>query len=78
MHKFLGVLTLVFVGVHVGAILLDDFVHFSVVDVLVPFASSWHPVAVACGVVGMYLLLAIQITSWLRGTSHPPSGRPSI
>ena len=71
MHKFLGVLTLVFVGVHVGAILLDDYVHFGVVDVLVPLASSWHPVAVACGVVGLYLLLAIQTTSWLRRRLKP-------
>jgi DMSO/TMAO reductase YedYZ heme-binding membrane subunit len=71
MHKFLGVLTLVFVGVHVGSILVDDYVHFGLVDVLVPLASSWHPVAVACGIVGMYLLLAIQGTSWLRRHLKP-------
>jgi methionine sulfoxide reductase heme-binding subunit len=66
MHKFLGVLTLVFVGVHVTSIVLDDFVHFGITDVLVPLASSWHPVAVALGIVAMYLLVAIQVTSWLR------------
>ena len=71
MHKFLGVLTLVFVGVHVTSILLDDFVHFGLADVLVPLASSWHPVAVACGIVGMYLLVAIQTTSWLRRHLSP-------
>src|SRR5689334_3968965 len=66
MHKFLGVLTLVFVGVHVASIMLDDFVHFGIADVLVPLASSWHPVAVALGIVAIYLLVAIQATSWLR------------
>src|SRR5690349_22859403 len=71
MHKFLGVLTLVFVGIHVAAIMLDDFVHFGITDVLVPLASSWHPVAVACGIVGMYLLVAIQTTSWLRRRLSP-------
>ena len=71
MHKFLGVLTMVFVGVHVVAILLDGYVHFGLVDVLVPLASSWHPVAVACGIVGMYLLVAIQATSWLRRHLSP-------
>ncbi len=71
MHKFLGVLTMVFVGVHVVAILLDGYVHFGIVDVLVPLASSWHPVAVACGIAGMYLLLAIQATSWLRRHLSP-------
>jgi DMSO/TMAO reductase YedYZ heme-binding membrane subunit len=62
----LGGLALVFVGVHVGAILLDTYVHFGVASVLVPFASSWRPVAVAWGVVAFYLLLAVELTSLLR------------
>ena len=33
---------------------------------LVPFASSWHPVAVAWGVTALYLLLAVELTSLLR------------
>ena len=28
-----------------------------------PLASSWHPVAVAWGIVAMYLLLAVELTS---------------
>src|SRR5262245_43021103 len=58
LHRYLGALALAFLGVHVGAILLDSYVHFSIVDVLVPFTSSWHPVAVAWGIVAMYLLVA--------------------
>lgn len=66
LHRFLGALSVVFVGVHVGAIVLDSYVHFGPVDVLVPFASSWKPVPVAWGVVGVYLLLAIELTSLAR------------
>jgi predicted ferric reductase len=66
LHRYLGALTLAFVGVHVGAILLDTYTDFGVTDVLVPFTGSWHPVAVAWGIVGMYLLVAIEITSLLR------------
>ena len=55
-----------FVGVHVGAILLDTYTDFGITDVLVPFTGSWHPAAVAWGIVGMYLLVAIEITSLLR------------
>jgi hypothetical protein len=62
----LGGLALVFTGVHVGAILLDTYVHFGLTSVLVPFASTWHPLAVAWGVVSLYLLLAVEITSLLR------------
>jgi DMSO/TMAO reductase YedYZ heme-binding membrane subunit len=66
LHRYLGALALVFVGVHVGAILLDTYTDFGVTDVLVPFTGSWHPAAVAWGIVGMYLLVAIEITSLLR------------
>lgn len=65
-HQFLGALTIVFTAVHVLAIVLDPYVSFGAVEVLVPFASSWEPTAVAVGIVGMYLLLAIEITSLVR------------
>jgi DMSO/TMAO reductase YedYZ heme-binding membrane subunit len=66
LHRYLGALTVAFVGVHVGAVLLDTYTNFGITDVLVPFTGSWHPMAVAWGIVGMYLLAAIEITSLLR------------
>jgi hypothetical protein len=66
LHRCLATLSLVFVGVHVGAIVLDSYTSFGPADVLVPLASSWHPVAVAWGIVGMYLLVAVEVTSRLR------------
>ena len=64
-HRWLGGLSVTFTGVHVLALALDTFVSFGVLDILVPFASSWKPGAVAWGIVTMYLLLAVQITSML-------------
>ena len=66
LHRYLGALAVAFVGVHVGAILLDTYTNFGITDVLVPFTGSWHPLAVAWGIVGMYLLAAIEITSLVR------------
>jgi DMSO/TMAO reductase YedYZ heme-binding membrane subunit len=66
LHRYLGALTVAFVGVHVGAVLLDTYTNFGITNVLVPFTGSWHPAAVAWGIVGMYLLLAVEITSLLR------------
>jgi DMSO/TMAO reductase YedYZ heme-binding membrane subunit len=66
MHRYLGGLACVFTVVHVGAVLIDRYVHFSVADALVPFSSAWRPGAVACGVVGLYLLGAIEMTSLAR------------
>src|SRR5437868_4440829 len=67
LHRFLGGLALTFTGVHVGAILLDTYVHFSLVNVLVPFTGTWHPVAVAWGITAFYLLIAVELTSLARG-----------
>jgi len=66
LHRFLGGAAVVFTGVHVVSILLDSYVHFGPVNVLVPLTGSWHPVAVAWGIVAMYLLLAVEVTSLLR------------
>jgi sulfoxide reductase heme-binding subunit YedZ len=66
LHRYLGGLATIFVGVHVGSIILDSYTHFGVSDVLVPFASQWHPLAVAWGVVAMYVLLAVEVTSLAR------------
>lgn len=65
-HRMLGGLAVLLVGVHVGALLLDSFVSFDVVDVLVPFASTSSPAAVAAGVVAFWMLAAVEVTSLLR------------
>jgi predicted ferric reductase len=66
MHRWLGGVALIFTGVHVLALLADQYVHFGLTSLLVPFASKWHPVAVAWGVVAFYLLLAVELTSLAR------------
>jgi len=64
LHRYLGTLTIVFVIVHVGAVWLDSFVNFTPKQLLVPFASTWRPHAVAWGIFATYLLIAIELTSW--------------
>jgi predicted ferric reductase len=66
LHRFLGGLALIFTGVHVVAIMADSYVHFGLTEVLVPFTGSWHPAAVAWGIIGAYFLVAVEITSLLR------------
>ena len=66
LHRFLGGAAMVFTGLHVASIMLDSYVHFGLVEVLVPFTGNWHPAAVAWGIAGLYLLAAVEITSLLR------------
>ncbi|MCO8126101.1 ferric reductase-like transmembrane domain-containing protein [Acidimicrobiia bacterium EGI L10123] len=62
-HRGLAGVTLAFTALHVAAIVADSYVHFGAADVLVPLASDWEPVAVAGGVVAMWLLVAVQLSS---------------
>ena len=66
LHRFLGGLAVVFTLVHVAAIAFDSYVAIGLTGVLVPLATTWRPMAVAAGVVGLYFLAAVEITSLLR------------
>ncbi|HMC53515.1 MAG TPA: ferric reductase-like transmembrane domain-containing protein [Acidimicrobiales bacterium] len=66
LHRFLGVSALAFTAIHVVTVVLDTYVHFGLVEVLVPFTGAWHPAAVAWGIASLYLLVAIELTSLLR------------
>jgi DMSO/TMAO reductase YedYZ heme-binding membrane subunit len=63
LHRWAGGLTVAFTAGHVASIVADTYVHFGLADVLVPFATSWRPTAVAWGVISMWLLVAIEVTS---------------
>jgi predicted ferric reductase len=65
-HRSLAALTVLLTVIHIGALLVDSYVEFSFADVLLPFTSAWRPGAVAWGIVGMYLLVAIEVTSLLK------------
>ncbi|HUI49655.1 MAG TPA: ferric reductase-like transmembrane domain-containing protein [Acidimicrobiia bacterium] len=65
LHKFLGTLAIVFVGVHVLALWADTYVYFGPRELFVPFASPWRTSAVAWGIAAMYLLIAIELSSWV-------------
>jgi predicted lysophospholipase L1 biosynthesis ABC-type transport system permease subunit len=66
LHRYLGGLATAFTGVHVAGVVADSYLHFGLADVLVPFASGWRPAAVAWGVVGLWLLVAVEATSLAR------------
>jgi hypothetical protein len=63
LHRWLGGLAVAATGLHVAALVADTYVHFGAADVLVPFASSWRPLAVALGILAGWGLAAVQATS---------------
>ena len=56
-HRFLGLLTGSFIVLHVGVLVLDGYLPFSLTDVLVPGTAPYRPLAVAAGVVDAELLV---------------------
>ncbi len=66
LHRFLSTLALVFLGVHIAALVPDNFVEFSWAELFVPLASTWRPWAVAFGVVAFWLVVAVELTSVIR------------
>ena len=66
-HRFLAILTGVFLVLHGGALLLDTVVPISLVQELVPFTSSYRPLAVGLGVTTALLLASVGISNAVRG-----------
>lgn len=66
LHNFLTLLGMVFVGVHVLAVWVDPFTRFGWNEVFLPFVSHYRPLWMALGIVGLYLGIAIAISTWLR------------
>jgi len=64
-HQTLSTVALVLLGLHLGGLLADRFMPFSIAELAVPLASEYRPVAVAFGIVAMYLTVFVIVASWL-------------
>lgn len=65
-HQTLGGLATVFLLMHIVTLLFDKFTNFDLIDIIIPFSSSWHPVWVAWGIVGSWMLIAVELTSLIK------------
>lgn len=67
LHKRVSLLAMVFLGIHVVTAVLDTYVHISWAAIVVPFASPYRPVWTGLGAVGVDLLIAVGVSSAVRG-----------
>jgi DMSO/TMAO reductase YedYZ heme-binding membrane subunit len=65
LHRHLGALTMVFLGIHLAALAGDSFTEWTVADLAVPYATTWKPGPVAWGIIAGWFLLAVQVSSLL-------------
>ena len=65
-HQFLAVLVAALVGLHLLTLFLDPLIPFSLINFLVPLAEPYRPFAVDLGVLALYGLAIVLVSSWLR------------
>ncbi|HKB29815.1 MAG TPA: ferric reductase-like transmembrane domain-containing protein [Streptosporangiaceae bacterium] len=66
LHRYMGLLAVVFVAVHVATAVADPFVSISVAAVFVPFVSIYQPLWIGLGAVAFDLFAAVIIASAVR------------
>jgi len=66
LHRRLSVLALAFLAGHILTSVVDTYVNIGWTSIVVPLASSYKRVWVALGSIGIDLLLAVAVTSFLR------------
>lgn len=66
LHRYLSGIAIVMVAVHMFSLMLDGYLHLSATELFVPFASHYRALAVALGVLAMYLLVAVWLSSLIK------------
>jgi sulfoxide reductase heme-binding subunit YedZ len=66
LHRFIASLMLVMTAGHLLTLWLDPFLPFSIANFFIPANEPYRPVAVNLGVFGVYAMVCILISSWMR------------
>jgi methionine sulfoxide reductase heme-binding subunit len=65
-HQFLSLLAAALVALHLAVLLIDPFITFSLANLLLPLDEPYQPLGITFGVFGLYALLVLLASSWLR------------
>ena len=65
-HEILSLLAIGFTMLHMGVLLFDAYMPYSLTQILVPFTSTYRSGWIGIGVIGFYLMLLVSVTFYLR------------
>lgn len=65
-HEFISLLAIGFTLVHIGVLMVDQYLPYSLAQILIPFISPYRPVWVGIGVLAFYVTLLVTVTYYLR------------
>jgi len=74
-HRNASLLSVLFLGIHVTALLVDPYAQLRLVDVVVPFAGRYRPWWEGLGTLALDLIVALVVTSLLRHRIGPRGWR---
>ncbi|MCB0045546.1 MAG: ferric reductase-like transmembrane domain-containing protein [Caldilineaceae bacterium] len=66
LHEFFPFLAVIFAAVHALVLLGDQYIHFQLRDLLLPFTASYKPVWTGLGTVSFYLSTALIASFYVR------------
>lgn len=66
LHPYLAVLTLALVVFHLLSLVFDPLIPFSLFNLLLPFDQPYRPLAVDLGVLALYGLAVVWLSSWVK------------
>lgn len=65
-HQFISLLSIAFLGLHMGILMADQYMPYSLAQIFFPFISNYRPGWVGVGVLAMYIILLVTITFYIR------------
>lgn len=65
-HQILATITAVFVALHLLTLLFDPLIPFKPLNLVLPINEPYSPFAVTLGVIALYGMVAVLLSSWLR------------
>ena len=74
-HRRISIIAVVFLAIHVLTSILDTYVHIGWFALVVPFASPYSRFWVGLGTIALDLMVAVFVSSLLRGRLKPGTWR---
>lgn len=66
LHQVAATLTGLLIVTHLMTLLLDPVLPFSLANLLIPLGEPYRPTAVRYGVIALYLMGVVLVSSWIR------------
>lgn len=66
LHPYLAVVTLALIVLHLVSLIFDPLIPFSLLNLLIPLDQPYRPFAVDLGVLALYGMVVVWLSSWVK------------